>query len=236
MTPIVLPYDGPETPAAVDEALETAQTLIFPTDTVYGIGGNPWDERTLLRVRTLKGRPAGQPFTLHLPAVEDVERFAQLDPRTRAAVARYLPGPYTLLLVAGPDAPPSAVKDGVVGVRVPDHPFFANAMRRIGRPLFGTSVNRSGEPPLNDATSIIDRFGGVDLIVTGPVGCAPSAILDVRVDPPRLVRSGTPADRPSDEKEHRHSGDGEQSADDTTSRQPFLEHDHRNRQQEDRRQ
>ncbi len=66
MIPTVLSYDHSETAAAVDMALETGRTIIFPTDTVYGIGGNPWDERTLAHVRRLKEREPNQPFALHL--------------------------------------------------------------------------------------------------------------------------------------------------------------------------
>ena len=198
----VIPFDDPEVPVLVEEALETGKTLIFPTDTVYGIGGNPWDERTLERVRSMKGRKAGRPFTLHLPTVATIERYARLDGRLREVIARYLPGPYTLLLPASTGAPPSAVKEGRVGIRVPDHPFFSEVIARLDRPLFGTSVNRTGEDPINDVAEIIERFSKVDLIITGPVEGSPSAIVDATVDPPRIVgRGSTPGERlePGDE-------------------------------------
>ncbi|MFC2077395.1 L-threonylcarbamoyladenylate synthase [Candidatus Bipolaricaulota bacterium] len=191
MMPHVVSHDAPNLDRQIEAALETGQTLIFPTDTVYGIGGNPWDEQVLDRVRALKSRPADRPFTLHLASVDAIERHARLDDRLRAAVDRLLPGPYTLLLPASHDAPASATLDGVVGVRVPDHPFFRTTMARLGRPLFGTSVNRSGAPPLCEIGEIIDRFKAVDLIVIGRVGAVASTILDMTSDPPRVVR-GTP--------------------------------------------
>jgi len=187
----VIPFDDPLVPALVEEVLETGKTLIFPTDTVYGIGGNPWDERTLERVRRLKGRSAGRPFTLHLPTTAAIGRYAKIDGHLHEAIARYLPGPYTLLLPASPEAPPSAVKEGRVGIRVPDHPFFSEVIAELDRPLFGTSVNRTGEEPINDVAEIIERFGKVDLIITGPVGGSPSAIVDATVDPPRIVGRGS---------------------------------------------
>jgi L-threonylcarbamoyladenylate synthase len=192
MIPTVLTHDDPRVLSSVDAALETGQTLIFPTDTVYGIGGNPWDERTLARVRTLKGRPVDRPFTLHLPRVTDVDHYARLDGRLRARIARLLPGPFTCLLPASAVAPPSSVQRATVGIRVPDHVFFRSVVARLERPLFGTSVNVSGEPPMVDVDEIIDRFGEVDLIVTGPVGLAPSTILDLTVDPPRALRGTLP--------------------------------------------
>jgi L-threonylcarbamoyladenylate synthase len=195
MMPTVLPHDHPGVADELQRALETAQTVIFPTDTVYGIGGNPWDERTLARVRSIKQRPAGQPFTLHLATVDAIARYTTIGSRTRALIAQLLPGPYTLLLPASPGAPPSAISagaDGTVGIRVPDHPFFELAMTRLDRPLFGTSVNRHGEPPLNVIDDIIDRFSNVDLIISGPVGLGPSAILDLTVNPARLIRGEIP--------------------------------------------
>ena len=194
MMPTVLSWDHPNTAAAVEMALETGQTLIFPTDTVYGIGGNPWDERTLNHVCRLKERTPGQPFTLHLWHISEIGTYTQCEPEMLRIIDQLLPGPYTLLLPAGPRAPRSAVLDGKVGVRVPDHPFFDSVMSHLGRPLFGTSVNRHGEPPLNDVDAIIDRFGAVDLILTGPVGLDPSALLDLSTDPPRVLRGEGPAD------------------------------------------
>ncbi|HHK67484.1 MAG TPA: hypothetical protein ENJ47_03670 [Candidatus Acetothermia bacterium] len=88
MNPQVIPYDDPQVTALVEEALETGKTLIFPTDTVYGIGGNPWDERTLERVRGLKRRPADRPFTLHLPTTATIERYARLDGLLRDVILR----------------------------------------------------------------------------------------------------------------------------------------------------
>ena len=185
MIPTVLSYDHPETAAAVDMALETGRTIIFPTDTVYGIGGNPWDERTLAHVRRLKEREPNQPFALHLCRVSQLATFAQCTPDLLRMIHQLLPGPYTLLLPAGPDAPPSTILEGKIGIRVPDHPFFGSILKR---PVFGTSVNRRNAPPLNDVAEIIESFTEADLIVTGDVTGVSSAILDLTEKPFRLIR------------------------------------------------
>ncbi len=192
MIPRVLPADDPRIPRLLLAALETGQTFIFPTDTVYGIGGNPWDGGALESVWRLKDRDPTRPFTLHLPSVDSIARFARPSESARDAIGRLLPGPYTLLLPAAPGAPPSATIDGVVGVRVPDHPFFLSTLAKLDRAIFGTSVNRAGEPPLRDIDQIIDRFGVVDLILVGRTGEAESTILDLTVEPPRLVRGTQP--------------------------------------------
>jgi len=192
MIPTVLAYDDPRVPELVTEALETGLILVFPTDTVYGIGGNPWDDVALDKVRRLKERRADQPFTLHLGSPAAVGTFAALNEQQRTSVRSLLPGPYTLLLPAQAAAPASAVQGGVVGIRVPDHPFFARVMAPIGRPLFGTSVNPHGFPPLSSVDEIIDRFPSVDFVLTGPVGGRPSDIVDLTAVPPRAVRGTLP--------------------------------------------
>jgi len=192
MIPRVRQVDDPELPGFVLEALETGLTLVFPTETVYGIGGNPWDETVLERVREAKGRSPESPFTLHLPSIASIDRYAHPSPAARRAIDRLLPGPYTLLLPASESAPRSAVLGETVGVRVPNHPFFLDTVAQLDRPLFGTSVNRSGEPPLCRIDEIIDRFGWVDLIVEGVTGGEASTILDLTVDPPKLVLGALP--------------------------------------------
>ena len=192
MIPRVLQHDDPDVELALLEALETGQTVIFPTETVYGIGGNPWDEKVLTRVRDLKGRSPDQPFTLHVASLESIESYADLSAENRRIAASILPGPYTLLLPAREAAPPSATLSGTVGIRLPDHPFFSDLVCRLNRPIFGTSVNVSGEPPLSDIGDIIEQFSSVDLIISGPVQGTPSSILDLTVSPPNAVRGTLP--------------------------------------------
>jgi len=193
MNPLIYADDDHGLPRVVEEILEVGGILIFPTDTVFGIGGNPWDERALASVQAMKGCGPDRPFTLHLSTLTSIERFVYLDDRMRTALERCLPGPYTFLLQASEEAPRSATKEGKVGVRVPDHPFFTKVMARIARPLFGTSVNRTGESPLQNIDEMIERFGGVDLIVTGTIGRGTSsAIIDLTVSPPQALRGELP--------------------------------------------
>ncbi len=193
MIPTVLRDDDPRVSAAVLEALETGLTVIFPTDTIYGIGGNPWDDSAVAKVRALKGRELDQPFTLHLPSMQSLLRYAEIAERIRSAVATLLPGPYTVILPARSAAPACSVSRGTVGVRVPDHPFFSSVLALLDRPLFGTSVNAHGEEPLSGVDAMIDRFPSVDLVILGEVRGVPSDIIDLTVTPPRAIRGRLPA-------------------------------------------
>ncbi len=192
MTPVILRDDDPRTPAAVHDALETGQTMVFPTDTIYGMGGNPWDDEVVAKVRSLKGRSADRPFALHLAAVKEVERYAEVPDRVRPALGQLLPGPYTVILPALPTAPRCAVSPLGVGLRVPRHPFFSLVLALLGRPLFGTSVNEQGEEPISEVNDMIDRFPSVDLFILGTVTGIPSAVIDLTAAP-RALRGRLPS-------------------------------------------
>jgi L-threonylcarbamoyladenylate synthase len=193
MTPTILRDDDPHVPAAVRDALETGQTIIFPTDTIYGMGGNPWDDSVLTKIRELKGRTPDQPFTLHLATVTEVDRYAQGRPGVRPALAKLLPGPFTVILPPLAAAPPCSVSPLGVGLRVPDHRFFSLVLAPLGRPLFGTSVNEHGEDPILEVGDMIDRFPSVDLVILGAVSGVPSAIIDLTAAAPRAVRGRLPS-------------------------------------------
>lgn len=194
MKPLVLRNDDPRLSQSINEILECGGVLIFPTDTVFGIGGNPWDKQVVARVQTMKSRSSQHPFTLHLPTSDLIERFAYLNEQTRKILNDFFPGPFTFLLWATAQAPASAVKERKVGIRIPDHPFFTRVMAQLARPLFGTSVNRSGEPPLNNIDQIIEQFGNrVELIVCeSTVSGRPSAIIDLTLSTPRALRGELP--------------------------------------------
>ncbi len=221
MMPTVLDFDGPSVSARVQEVLETGGIVIFPTDTIYGIGGNPWDDLALAKVREAKRREPDQPFTLHVPTVANLRRYATYSAQTALLIDQLLPGPYTVLLEAASGAPASAVQGRLIGIRVPDHPFFFHVMSALARPLFGTSVNVHGEQPLSDPYEIIDRFSWVDLILTGPTGRSPSSIIDLSVEPPRVLRGALPPSlmtechlpSSSTEKQQRNAPHSEQSPD-----------------------
>ena len=198
MIPQLIRSDDPKITDAIRDALAGGGVIVFPSDTVYGIGGNAWDDRSVAKARRLKHRPADQPFALHLAAIDRVEPFARLESRQRRWIERLLPGPYTLLLVADA-APTCSVKDGRVGVRVPDHPFFSRVMAEVGIPLFGSSVNRSGEPPLVGIDEMIEQFPDVDLVVEDAVKKtkpqeqpSASAVLDLTAEPPVALRGALP--------------------------------------------
>lgn len=179
----------------VAEVLKGGGLLVFPTETVYGLGCAAQNQRAIERLYRLKGRERGKPLALHLGSVEELFRYAIVGEQERRWIERLLPGPYTLVLRASQAAPPVAVSRGKVGVRVPRSWAFREVAAAAGRALAGTSANRSGEPPAVSPEEAIARFSNqVELILTTdqPLSGRSSAVLDLTEDPPRALRGELP--------------------------------------------
>ena len=120
-------------------------TVIFPTDTVYGIGCDPFNAQAILRVYGSKERPADKPLSLHLPSVSEFLEYAREFREVAGAARKLLPGAVTLIIpkpsFIGVDVTAGL---GTLGFRVPDDPLCMQILERCG-PLAATSANLSGE-------------------------------------------------------------------------------------------
>ena len=174
------------------------ELMIFPTDTVYGLGCDAFNEHALQRIYELKGRDPQRPLSTHLRSVSEIERYCQpLTTTQRNWLDQLLPGPYTVILKASGHTPKASVSpDGKVGLRVPDSRSFQLLAEAAGVPLVGTSVNRSGEPALMDIEEIISQFGDlVDLIIVTDESMSGqnSTVVDLTGSKPRVLRGTLPA-------------------------------------------
>lgn len=167
----------------------------IPTETVYGLGANGLDPEAVNNIFLAKGRPQDNPLILHVPSADWLERWCVEVPEAAYRLAeRFWPGPLTMILRRGP-AVPDAVTAGLdtVGMRCPDHPVTRAIIRAAGVPIAAPSGNTSGRPsPTTAAHMLEDMDGKIDAIVDGgpcAVGVE-SAIIDLTVTPPRLLRPG----------------------------------------------
>ncbi len=187
-----------EEPEALEEALawlQRGEVVAFPTDTVYGLGVRVDDEVAVERLYRVKGRPAELALPLLLAETTDMEEVClEVPAEARLLAERFWPGPLTLVLRKRPWIP-DRVTGGrpTVAVRLPDHPLPRALARRLGRPLASSSANRSGGPsPATVAEVRAQLEGRLPLILDGG-RCArarPSTLLDLTVEPPRLLRAG----------------------------------------------
>ena len=161
------------------ELFAAGGVAIMPCDTIYGIvGPAPESEH---RLRELKGREE-KSFLQLIGSAGWLARFGGL--ALPPSLAPYWPGPLTLIFPAG---------EGTVALRVPADPGLRLLLERLARPLFSTSVNLAGRPPLWRITDILDQFeAGVDLVVdAGDLpGRLASTIVDVTRRPFRVLRRG----------------------------------------------
>lgn len=159
--------------AEVVATLRGGGLCVLPTETVYGLAVLPSHAEAVAKARATKGRADQQPFTWHLAHRRDAR---QLWPDVPLAIERllerYWPGPLTVIL---PDA-----HGGTAGARLPAHDFTRDVIAACGEPLWLSSVNRSGEPPLREAATIEAAFGAqVALIVDdgpSPIGMASTIV------------------------------------------------------------
>lgn len=175
--------------------LQAGGVILYPTETFYGLGCRCDDSAALDRIYRIKQREASQPLLL---LVADIAMLGQVAARVpapaRALVARWWPGPLTLLLPARPGLPACLVGPGnTVGCRQSSCSTATAIVAGLGCPLTSTSANLSGEPPPVSISMVsIAVRSAVDLIIdagTTPGG-APSTIVDTTCSPHRIVRAG----------------------------------------------
>ena len=211
-------------PSVAASALVAGGVAAFPTETVYGLGANVFDEEAVREIFRAKGRPADNPLIVHVAEFSQIKRVASR--LTRSAVRlleAFGPAPLTVVLPAH-RLLPRVVTGGLntVGVRIPDHPIALAFLRACGFPVAAPSANRSGRPsPTTWQAVRTDLSGRIPCILQGPPAHhgVESTVVDCTGRVPLLLRAGAvslerlrdviPAIRepsPSDAARHRSPG------------------------------
>lgn len=191
----VIPVDKPQALTSALALLRAGKPIVFPTDTVYGIGCDHKAPEAIERLYTAKQRPRHMAIPLLLASAQDVYRVAVNVPPILAELAEaFWPGGLTLIVERSPSLPDvlTAGKDSVA-IRIPDHPLARELCRRMGGALATSSANLSGaSAPTTAEQALTSLAGRVALILDGgpaPGGQA-SSIVDLSQRPPRLLREG----------------------------------------------
>ena len=189
-------------PETDKNAIEKAAAILrrggllgIPTETVYGLGADGLNEDAVRRIFLAKGRPQDNPLILHVPDAGWLERCCtDIPPAAYALAERFWPGPLTMILPRR-DCVPLRTTGGLdtVGVRCPDHPVTRAIIAAADTPVAAPSGNTSGRPSPTCARHMMeDMMGKIEGIVDGG-DCAvgvESTIIDLTVQPPRLLRPG----------------------------------------------
>lgn len=186
-------------PAAIAEGgalLRAGRLVAFPTETVYGLGGDATNDRAVAAIFEAKGRPSFNPLIVHVADAAEIEALVTVDDRTRAVIARFWPGPLTLVLPRAEHSPVSLLASAgldTIAVRMPDHPVARALIRAAGCPIAAPSANRSGAVSPTLAEHVAESLGArISLILDGGpcrVGVE-STVLDLSGGHPALLRPG----------------------------------------------
>ena len=174
--------------AQAAERLRGGAVIAFPTDTLYGVGARAADPAAVARLYQVKRRPSGQPMVWLVTDRAQVEQFAVVSPAAAELMARFWPGPLTLVLPARDQkAMPT------IAARAPDHAVALALLSALGEPIASSSANPAGQPPPVDADQVIAGLGDeLDLVLDGGpcrIG-QPSTILDLSGVTLRILRQG----------------------------------------------
>ncbi len=179
---------------AAADTLRAGGVVAFPTETFYGLAVAALDAASVRRIFELKRRPDSKPLIVLVDSVAMAETVAHVTPSARDLMTRYWPGALTLVMPAHA-AVPSVVTagTGTLGVRLSSHPLARGLVELLGEPVTAPSANPDGLAPPTTAAGVLGHFPeGIDLILDGGAtrGGEPSTVLDLTVDPPRVLRQG----------------------------------------------
>lgn len=171
------------------------ELVAFPTETVYGLGGDALDPDASRKIYAAKGRPSDNPLIVHIADFDDMKRVAREVPEQAKKLAdAFWPGPLTMIVWKS-DAVPEATTGGMqtVAVRMPNHPVALELIRRSGCLIAAPSANTSGRPSPTEAQHVAEDLSGKIAMILdgGPVGIGiESTIIDLTEEQPMILRPG----------------------------------------------
>ena len=175
------------------EVLRSGGVVIYPTDTVYGIGCDIFNREALERVYYIKQDAGTKLFSFICPNLKDIAKYARVSDYAYKTMKKLLPGPYTFVLPAAKEVPKKLwTKRETVGIRVPDHNIALELTKELGNPIVSTSVTkRNGDLLYNPEEIKLIFENQVDLMLSvGPLDGEPSSIIDLSREEPEVLREG----------------------------------------------
>lgn len=186
----------PQSIARAAQRLRQGGLVAFPTETVYGLGGDAGNPRAVAAIYAAKGRPSFNPLITHVPSLTEVARLARLGAMAEMLGRAFWPGPLTLVLPRGPQCPVCELASAglpTVAVRVPAHPVAQALLEAAGVPVAAPSANRSGHVSPTTAAHVQSDLGAEDIMILDggatSVGLE-STVVDATTDVPVILRLG----------------------------------------------
>jgi tRNA threonylcarbamoyl adenosine modification protein (Sua5/YciO/YrdC/YwlC family) len=175
------------------EIMRDGGVIIYPTDTVYGLGCALFNKKGIDKIYEIKRRNRKQPLSFVCADLKDISRYARVSDFAYKTMKRLLPGPYTFILEASRLVPKIILpKRLTTGIRVPDNQICLSLVRELGQPIISTSVTTEDGEVLSDPCEIKEKFGKrVDLIIDGGIlASEPSSVISLVDDIIEIIRVG----------------------------------------------
>ncbi|HVQ00765.1 MAG TPA: L-threonylcarbamoyladenylate synthase [Candidatus Thermoplasmatota archaeon] len=173
-------------------ALRNGEAIIYPTDTLYALGADLYNEDAVRKVFNLKQRPFSVPLPIAVASVKEIETVAELPEYAHRIIDRFLPGTLTVILQKKPSVPTIVTSgEATVAVRIPNHPLALRLLKVYG-PLTVTSANRHHEKTPGVIKDILMQLQTKTLVSldVGRLVATPSTIVDLSTSVLRVVRQG----------------------------------------------
>jgi len=187
--------DNPQ-PRHISQAIKVLRDgglIIYPTDTVYGLGCDLYNKAAVHKIYQIKGVRKKARLSFICPDLKDIAKYAHVSTPAYKVMRHLTPGPFTFILDAKRAVPKILVeKRTTVGIRVPDNTFCRSLLQEFGHPVISTSATLPGQDYLDDPEDIAEIFmHSADLFVdSGDGGGEPSTIIDMTTDEPEILRRG----------------------------------------------
>ena len=171
--------------------IRKGKLVVYPTDTVYGLGCNALDEEAIKSVFKAKKRAPSNPLSIAVSDLPMLRKYSSFDERAMKVMECFFPGPVTFILHK--KSLPDILTGGInkVGVRIPESKTTLKLILKSGVPIVTTSANISGMDPPKTAEEVMEQLPGVDLILNGGMlESKGSTIIDLTLTPPEILREG----------------------------------------------
>ncbi|MCH7827338.1 MAG: threonylcarbamoyl-AMP synthase [Bacteroidetes bacterium] len=175
------------------EVLRKGGLIIYPTDTVYGIGCDIYNKQALEKVLEIKNNSYSKLFSFVCHNLKDIAKYAKVSDYAYRTMKHLLPGPYTFILPAAKQAPTLLrSKRKTVGIRIPNHPVALKIVEEFGSPIISTSTTSRRGNILTNPLEIKNIFNSqVDLMLaSGILNGRPSSVIDLSEEEPEVIREG----------------------------------------------
>jgi len=175
------------------EILNSGGVMVYPTDTIYGLGCDIFNKKAVTKIYQIKKREKNKPCSIICSDFKQIADFAIIPDHAFKIMKKVLPGPYTFILKAKNKAPKTVLsKNKTIGIRMPANNICLEIVKKLEHPIISTSLNISGQQVLTNPHQLNKEMQNkIDLIIdANSLSAEPSTVIDFTQDPPVILRQG----------------------------------------------